>query len=333
MKVLLVLLALVGSCNSFISSTTFVASQSRRNASTSYLSMSAKDFPDLRVMVNGMPGPMATAAAEACLRRGIKLAPVAMTGPDVSPQTITVVDEDTGNSASVKLIPASREEELDWAVAGLKAGVGAFNLVAIDYTHPSAVNSNGEWYVSNAVPFVMGTTGGDREKLIDHCNDAGHFCVIAPNMGKQIVAMQKALEDLATQYPDSFGGYQLSVVESHQKTKADTSGTAKAVVQSLITLSGDDTFDVESDIEMIRNDEESIKFGVAEEHLKGHAFHTYTLRSPDKSVEFVLKHNVSGRRIYAEGTVDGVLYLAKKMKTEKVGKVYNMINVLEEGAM
>jgi 4-hydroxy-tetrahydrodipicolinate reductase len=306
--------------------------RTQRNGRSSSLSMSAKDFTDLRVMVNGMPGPMATAAAEACLRRGLKLAPVAMTGPDVLPQTINVVDDDTGRSESVKLIPAG-SEMLDVQLEGLKTAVGPFNIVAIDYTHPSAVNKNGEWYVKNGVPFVMGTTGGEREKLVSHCNEHTHFCVIAPNMGKQIVAMQKALEDLATSYPESFGGYQLSVVESHQKTKADTSGTAKAVVGSLIQLSGDETFDVENDIEMIRDDEESVAFGVGEEYMKGHAFHTYTLRSPDKSVEFVLKHNVSGRRVYAEGTVDGVLFLAKKMKTEREGKVYNMINVLEEGAM
>jgi len=297
------------------------------------MSVAVSDFPDLRIMVNGMPGPMAVAAAEACLRRGLKLAPCGITGPDVSPQTITVVDEDTGHSADVKLIPSSMVDEIKWTLEGLKANSGTFNLIAIDYTHPSAVNKNGELYVANVIPFVMGTTGGDRSKLIEHCNDAGHFCVIAPNMGKQIVAMQKALEDLATEYPGAFGGYQLKVVESHQKKKADTSGTAKAVVDSLIRLSGDDTFSAETDIEMLRTDEESLEFGVSPHHLGGHAFHTYTLTSPDKSVEFTLKHNVSGRRIYAEGTADAAVFLAKKLRTENVGQVYTMINVLEEGAM
>lgn len=294
---------------------------------------SSFDFPDLRIMVNGMPGPMAVAAAQACLRRGLKLAPCAMTGPDVAPQTITVVDEDTGHFTDVKLIPSSMKDEIKWSLDGLKSSLGTFNLIAIDFTHPSAVNSNGELYLANAIPFVMGTTGGDREKLIQQCNDAGHFCVIAPNMGKQIVAMQKALDDLAAQYPGAFGGYQIDVVESHQKTKADTSGTAKAVVKSLQRLSGDDTFSLETDIQMLRTDAESLEFGVPSQHLGGHAFHTYTLTSPDKSVQFTLKHNVSGRRIYAEGTADAVIFLAKKLRTDNVGQVFSMINVLEEGAM
>jgi 4-hydroxy-tetrahydrodipicolinate reductase len=67
--------------------------------------------------------------------------------------------------------------------------------------------------------------------------------------------------------------------------------------------------------------------------MKGHAFHTYTLTSPDGSVEFQLKHNVAGRTVYAEGTADAVKFLAKKLRTEDTGKVYTMINVLEEGAL
>jgi 4-hydroxy-tetrahydrodipicolinate reductase len=252
-------------------------------------------------MVNGMPGPMATAAAEACLRKGLKLSPVAMTGPDVEPCTISVQDLTTGKSADVKLIPSHKTEEIEAAIAGLKTAAGGDkNVIAIDYTHPSAVNANALFYAKNGIPFVMGTTGGDREKLLADMESAKHFAVIAPNMGKQIVAMQAALEDLASKYPSAFAGYTLEVTESHQKTKADTSGTAKAVIESLNILT--DSKFKEKDVKMIRNDEESIAFGVPENALKGHAFHTYTLTSPDKSVQFELKHNVAGRTVYAEGT-------------------------------
>ena len=57
-------------------------------------------------------------------------------------------------------------------------------------------------------------------------------------MAKQIVALQAALEQMAEQFPGSFEGYTLRVVESHQSSKADTSGTAKAVSASLATLTG-----------------------------------------------------------------------------------------------
>jgi 4-hydroxy-tetrahydrodipicolinate reductase len=47
-----------------------------------------------------------------------------------------------------------------------------------------------------------------------------------------VVAFQAMMQLMAENFPGVFSGYELSVVESHQRNKADTSGTAKAVVQS-----------------------------------------------------------------------------------------------------
>ncbi len=57
------------------------------------------------------------------------------------------------------------------------------------------------------------------------------------------------------------------------------------------------------------------------------------LTSPDGDVEFVFQHNVCGRTIYAEGTVDAALFLAKKIAEESEKKIFDMIDVLREGAM
>ncbi|KAF3510091.1 hypothetical protein F2Q69_00002244 [Brassica cretica] len=73
--------------------------------------------------------------------------------------------------------------------------------------------------------------------------------------------------------------------------------------------------------------------GVPEEHVSGHAFHLYHLTSPDKTVSFEFQHNVCGRSIYAEGTVDAVLFLAKKIRLKAEQRIYNMIDVLREGNM
>ena len=43
---------------------------------------------------------------------------------------------------------------------------------------------------------------------------------------------------MAADFPGSFEGYTLSVTESHQSSKADTSGTAKAISATLATLTG-----------------------------------------------------------------------------------------------
>lgn len=82
-------------------------------------------------------------------------------------------------------------------------------------------------YVKHRTPFVMGTTGGDREKLVRDAEAAGVYAVVAPQMGKQVVAFQAAMELLGESFPGAFAGYEMRVIESHQSTKRDTSGTAK----------------------------------------------------------------------------------------------------------
>lgn len=70
------------------------------------------------------------------------------------------------------------------------------------------------------------------------------------------------------------------------------------------------------------------------EYLLGHAYHTYRLTSPDNTVSFEFQHNVCGRSIYAEGTVDAALFLRGKADSATDDKtVYDMIDVLREGGM
>jgi 4-hydroxy-tetrahydrodipicolinate reductase len=87
-------------------------------------------------------------------------------------------------------------------------------------------------------------------------------------------------------------------------------------------------------IELIRDREQQLgRMHVPEESLLGHAYHTYQLTSPDGSVSFEFQHNVQGRSIYAEGTVDAVLFLAKQIEAGASQKLYNMVDVLKAGAM
>ena len=50
-------------------------------------------------------------------------------------------------------------------------------------------------------------------------------------------------------------------------------------------------------------------------------------------MEFVFQHNVCGRSIYAEGTVDAALFLAKKVAEGSEQRIFDMIDVLKAGAM
>lgn len=276
-------------------------------------------------MMNGLPGAMGFEVSKACLRRGFDLAPVAFTG---CPETECEVEEG-GKKITVKLVAPGGDAQTK-ALAEMKSKYGK-DLIIIDFTHPTAVNPNTDIYTSQQCPFVIGTTGGDRAKMMKVTEDSETYAVIAPNMCKQIVAFQATMENMAKTFPGAFGGYKMELVESHQSTKADTSGTAKAMVSSFNSL-GVQAFAVD-DIKMIRKTEEQEAFGVPKEHFNGHAWHTYKLTSSDGSVQFEFKHNVCGRRTYAEGVADAVQFLAQKVRAGSKKRLFSMIDVLGEGAM
>lgn len=158
---------------------------------------------------------------------------------------------------------------------------------------------------------------------------SGVYAVIAPNMGKQIVALQAALTQMAADFPGAFEGYKLAVTESHQSTKADTSGTAKAVSDQLAILSAESTSWNYDQIARVRDPAEQVPEGA----LQGHAFHTYSLVSKDGHIEFQIRHNVAGRSMYAEGALDAVAFLAPKILAGAEKRVYTMMDVLRAGAM
>ncbi|CAD7704983.1 unnamed protein product [Ostreobium quekettii] len=267
---------------------------------------------------------MGHAAAEAVVHgRGVQLVPYTVTGEPL--------EKTKGNVVGVSAVPVNlvgNEEKEDVL---LKLKDDNPSLIIVDFTLPSAVNGNALLYTSLGIPFVMGTTGGDRQKLMEDVVQSGVYALIAPNMGKQVVAFQAMMEMMAENFPGAFSGYTLTVTESHQKTKVDTSGTAKAVVDSFQRLGLD--FDV-SQVEKVRDPGEQVsKMGVPEGALAGHAFHTYHLVSPEGSVNFEFQHNVVGRSIYGEGTVDACRFLAKKIQDGAEQRVYDMVDVLRAGAM
>jgi 4-hydroxy-tetrahydrodipicolinate reductase len=197
----------------------------------------------------------------------------------------------------------------------------------VDYTHPSAVNSNADFYCRHGLHFLMGTTGGERRSLEETVRKSSAAAVIAPNMAKQIVGFQAMMEYAAQTFPDLFKGYSLQIKESHQHGKADTSGTAKAMVGYFNRLG---LSFPEADITKERdpNVQKNV-WGIPEAYLGGHGWHTYRLDSGDKTVRFEFTHNVNGRDVYALGTLDALIFLAKKVEDGARGKSFSMIDVLK----
>nr|GMC46791.1 4-hydroxy-tetrahydrodipicolinate reductase 1, chloroplastic-like [Ipomoea batatas] len=302
----------------------------------------------LPIMVNGCTGKMGRAVLEAAISAGLLPVPVAFSGPEDSGKIV-----DVGGKQITVHGPSDRESTLSSIFEEHP------DLIVVDYTVPAAVNENShyfcnmdsvaldflfdvfgcfiphtdnaELYCKVGVPFVMGTTGGDRDRLYKTVTDSNNYAVISPQMGKQVVAFLAAMEIMAEKFPGAFSGYNLQVMESHQASKLDLSGTAKAVISCFQRLGV--SYDLDK-VKQIRDPKLQLEMvGVPKEHLTGHAFHLYHLTSPDETVSFEFQHNVCGRSIYAEGTVDAVLFLAKKVKAKADKRIYDMIDVLQEGNM
>lgn len=271
----------------------------------------------IHVMINGLPGNVCRILAGSVIAdEGFTLVPWSLTGPDITDASCTVSGE------TVRLI---RPEARETVMADVVASRAPF--ISVDFTHPTAVNSNADFYCRHHLPFVMGTTGGDREKLAETVRQSSVAAVIAPNMAKQIVGLQAMMAYGAKTFPDLFKGYHLAVTESHQQGKADTSGTAKAMVAYFNDLGI--PFDA-GQIRMVRDPEtQRTELGIPEAHLGGHAWHTYTLTSADQTVTFAITHNINGRSVYSQGTLDAVTFLEKKRAEGATGTVFSMIDVLK----
>jgi 4-hydroxy-tetrahydrodipicolinate reductase len=278
----------------------------------------------INVMINGIPGSMAVITAEHLLNDNrFNLIPQSLTGPEISEAEFSLDRTGSKDSFRLKLIQPKLRDRI---IGEIKEKEGFF--ITIDFTHPSAVNGNTEFYCRNGLPFVMGTTGGDRKLLNDTVISSSIPAVISPNMAKQIVGFQALMEYGAGNFPDLFKGYTLEVKESHQKGKADTSGTARAMIKYFNDMGIPFT---EEDIEKERAPEmQKTELGIPEEYLEGHAWHTYRLVSGDGTVCFEFTHNVNGRDVYAQGTLDAVAYLDKKVREAEKGKVFTMIDVLKD---
>lgn len=263
----------------------------------------------INVMLSGLPGNMASEVLQTIRDRGdISVVPYGLKGG-----TKYQADSYTG----IQLYPPERHEE------GLRQALERHpDLLVADFTTPEAVNRNAELYARMGVPFVMGTTGGDRERLYDTVKDSRVSAVIAPNMSVPLVVLSAALEYIAKQFPRALDEYSGHIRESHQATKRDVSGTAKAW-RSLVEQLGV-SFD---EIVSVREPTVQRDSGIPAEHLEGHGYHWIDISGND--VKLRIATAVDGRRTYAEGTVVALKYLHRKIQEGSRGEVFSMIDVLK----
>ena len=278
-----------------------------------------KMMKTIQIFVNGLPGNMAVRVVTATQNDArFDVLPVSLTGPEIEETEVNV------SGQGIRLFQPHRLAETVAAIENIGGPV-----IAIDFTHPSAVYQNTAFYCEQQLPFVMGTTGGNQDQLVEMVESSQNTAVIAPNMAKPIVAFQEMVEHAAVSFPAIFKNYKLTVVESHQQGKADTSGTAKAVVGSFNKMGL--SFEVE-EINKVRDPKVQQEMGIPEKYLSGHGWHTYTLTSPDETVKLQFTHNVNGRQVYMPGILDSVEFLNQQVQAGVKGRVFNMMDVLKGGS-
>ena len=270
------------------------------------------------ITLSGLPGKMAALVRETILKREVcprnmDLSSIALTGL-----------EQPREFEGVHLKPPKGHDSYLSRFLGK-----ADSTIIVDFTQPDVVNRNAELYCKLGIPFVMGTTGGDRKALEQAVVDSRNIAVIAPNMAKPIVLLQAMLEYAAQTFPGALKGFEMGVTESHQAAKKDTSGTAKAMVAHFNQLGV--PFDVQ-DIWGVRDPtRQLVCVGVPPAYLDGHGYHQYDVFSRDSKVRLKIEHNVDGRQVYADGAIDAIKFLHRKVQAGERGKVYSMIDVLKEG--
>lgn len=158
------------------------------------------------------------------------------------------------------------------------------------------------------VPLIQGSTKVEvpigRDVII----------INAPNLSLPMMRFLSAFPDFANSISP---GMTPSIVESHQSTKADTSGTARAIVKVLGTTN--------SAITSIRDTGTQLALGVPEEHLDGHAYHDFIFTG--QGVEIKVSTKIRGRQTYAEGAVALAQALADQPKALQNG-LYELKDVL-----
>ncbi len=264
------------------------------------------------LVLAGLPGQMSMAVAQAAQRKEVPLAPFGF-----GRSTRNIPWSGASEGVMPLLGPAERHE-----LAPLPGAV------VIDFTTPRAALDQVRWYCHRGWPFVMGTTGFDPEQARLMVERSSIPAVIAPNMAVPIVLIQSLLADAAQRYPGALQGYQLSITESHQSTKKDVSGTAKVLLPSFLQLGLDTSGD---GIRSIREPRiQRNELGVPQEHLAGHAWHAYVATSPDHSTQLELSHRVCGRGVYADGAILAARFLARKVTQGVQGRVFSMVDVLQD---
>lgn len=191
--------------------------------------------------------------------------------------------------------------------------------VIIDFSVPESAMKVLDFAVENKIPAVIATTGLSKEQL-SKIDEAGKKIPVfqSYNMSYSICVMRKVAAELAK----LLEGSDIEIVETHHRRKIDSpSGTAFMLAES-INEALDGKMNYEYDRHSKREKRKENEIGI--HSIRGGTeagTHTIIYFGEDESME--LKHTVTSRTVFAEGSIKAAKFLINKDKG-----VYNMNNML-----
>lgn len=126
--------------------------------------------------------------------------------------------------------------------------------------------------------------------------------LVVPNSSMEVQEFIRSITEFAAHTVYT----KVSILESHQKTKKDISGTAKLIAKNL----GKSTRIITS----IRDPKKQSKLGIPKKYLNGHAYHEVIFAHDGVLTRFSVL--VLGRETYAKGALD-IARRVIKNKSEK----------------
>jgi len=188
-------------------------------------------------------------------------------------------------------------------------------IIAVDFTRLDVVNRNAEFFAEAGVPFVMGTTGGDREKLLETVRRSRISAVIASNMATPVILVQAILEHAAQTFPNALEGWVSGLYETDQQPIPENVGGPairdwRPFLEALgATMSdGKPSNQVDPTFQVVG---------------------LINLMSPDGKAGMGMNYLIKNRGVNAEGTLRAIRFLAEKVRAGSQGEVFSMIDVLK----
>ncbi|MFC1728221.1 hypothetical protein ACFLZ7_02005 [Nanoarchaeota archaeon] len=285
------------------------------------------------VMVNGLPGKMATIIAQEIIDQPEKydISTMALTGPN-QPEAVFFKDK-KGKNKTVNITHKEQKGTLQ-----LHAPTDKRTVYVVEACKGEGVaDKNAAMYCENNIPFVMLSTGAqdDYANIRKLAEESKTPCVAYPNMDVRLIAWMAGIRHMAKEYPGAFETSLIQLSETHQADKVnsngepETSGTMKKMLSDLSSLAKREI--AIGDVLSVRGQlQQTDLFRVPEEWLGWHAYHVFKIANKhdgvDDSEELIFKRH--GGDSYKQGAMKALDFLIQGKNT----KYFNtMDDVLKDG--